>query len=242
MRVLRQILAVIPTYNEHENIHAIIDQVLDADDRVSILVIDDNSPDGTGDIVDDICRINPRVALLRRRGKQGLGTAYVAGFKYALEHQYDAVIEIDADLSHNPADIPRLLEAANDAHFVIGSRYVQGVNVINWPLQRLLLSYFASVYSRIVTGMPFHDLTAGFAVIRREVLEAIDLEHIKSNGYSFQIEIKFNAFRHGFKIVEESIVFTERTRGSSKMNKKIMVEAMWRVWKLRLDAILGRPS
>lgn len=237
---LRRVLAVIPTYNERENVPVILERVLAADHRVSVLVVDDSSPDGTGDYVESLTRRNPRVMLLRREGKQGLGTAYVAGFRRALADGFDAVIEIDADLSHNPHDIPRMLETAEHSHFVIGSRYVSGVNVINWPLQRLLLSYFASVYSRFATGMPYADLTAGYALIRREVLEAIDLDRIRSNGYSFQIEIKFKAFRKGFRLTEVPIVFTERSHGSSKMNKRIVFEAMWRVWRLRLSAILGR--
>jgi len=239
---LRQVLAIMPTYNECENIRSAIERVLASDDRVNLLIIDDASPDGTGEIVEEIQLTNPRVTLMRRGGKLGLGTAYVAGFKYALEKEYDAVIEIDADLSHNPNDIPRLLKAGENVHFVIGSRYVRGVNVINWPLQRLMLSYMASLYSRIVTGMPYTDQTAGFGLIRRPVLEAINLDRIRSNGYSFQIEIKFKAHRRGFRMVEIPIVFTERTQGTSKMNKKIVFEAIWRVWKMRLGTILGRNS
>ena len=236
MQQLNKILAIIPTYDERENIRKVIDLVLKVDPRISILVVDDNSPDGTADIVEEITRTNPRVELLRRSGKMGLGTAYVAGFKTALEQGFDAVIEIDADLSHNPNDLPRMLRLADkDAHFVIGSRYVSGVNVVNWPLQRLLLSYFASVYSRLVTRMPFRDLTAGFAVIRREVLETIDLDRIRSNGYAFQIEIKFLAWKSGFKLVESPIVFVERTEGASKMNRRIVLEAIFMVWKLRFS-------
>jgi dolichol-phosphate mannosyltransferase len=237
---LRNVLAIMPTYNERDNIRLAIERVLASDDRVNLLIIDDASPDGTGEIVSEIQVINPRVTLMRRSAKLGLGTAYVAGFKYALEHEYDAVIEIDADLSHNPNDIPRLLKAGETAHFVIGSRYVQGVNVINWPLQRLLLSYAASIYSRVVTGMPYTDQTAGFGLIRHQVLEKINLDRIHSNGYSFQIEIKFKAHRRGFRVVEIPIVFTERRQGTSKMNKKIVFEAIWRVWKLRLGAVFGR--
>ncbi|MCB2213270.1 polyprenol monophosphomannose synthase [bacterium] len=239
---IRKVLAIMPTYNERDNIRNAIDRVLSADNRINLLIVDDASPDGTGEIVEEIQLTNPRVTLLRRAGKLGLGTAYVAGFKYALERDYDAVIEIDADLSHNPDDIPRLLKAAEKAHFVIGSRYVKGVNVINWPLQRLIMSYTASVYSRLVTGMPYTDQTAGFAAIRREVLERINLNKIRSNGYSFQIEIKFKTHQRGFRIVEVPIVFTEREQGSSKMNKKIVLEAIWRVWRLRLGALLGRSS
>jgi len=239
MKAIQNVLAIIPTYNERENIQYVIDRVLATDPRVAILVVDDASPDGTGDMVEDIAKENARVNLLSRPGKMGLGTAYVAGFKYALERGYDAVIEIDADLSHNPDDIPRLIKYAGDAHFVIGSRYVSGVNVVNWPLQRLLLSYAASVYSRAVTGMPFRDLTAGFALIRREVLEAINLDRIHSNGYSFQIEVKFKAWKRGFRLVECPIIFTERSQGRSKMSKRIVYEAIFMVWKLRFASLFG---
>ncbi len=234
MRELKRILAIIPTYNEIENITTVIERVLATDSRISIVVVDDSSPDGTGDAVAEISERNSRVNLISRSGKLGLGTAYVAGFKYGLENKYDAVVEIDADLSHSPEDIPRLVEFAEEgADFVIGSRYKDGVNVVNWPLRRLLLSYGASIYSRIVTGMPYRDLTAGFGLIRAEVLEAINLDGIKSNGYSFQIEVKFKAFRRGFKLVECPIVFTERIQGHSKMNNRIILEAIFMVWKLR---------
>lgn len=239
MKQIQNVLAIIPTYNERENIHYVIERVLATDPRVGILVVDDNSPDGTGKLVEQIANDNPRVDLLSREGKLGLGTAYVAGFKYALERGYDAVIEIDADLSHNPDDIPRLIKYAKDAHFVVGSRYVGGVNVVNWPLRRLLLSYGASVYSRAVTGMPYRDLTAGFGLIRREVLEALNLDRIRSNGYSFQIEVKFKAWKRGFTITECPIIFTERTQGKSKMSKKIVYEAILMVWKLRFASVLG---
>jgi dolichol-phosphate mannosyltransferase len=240
MKSLQNVLAVIPTYNERENIETILQRVTASDPRVDVLVVDDASPDGTGEIVERIAEDNPRIRLLRREGKQGLGTAYVAGFRDALERGYDAVVEIDADLSHNPDDIPRLLRAAEEAHFVIGSRYVQGVNVVNWPLNRLLLSYGASIYSRVVTGMPYRDLTAGFVLIRREVLEAVDLDRVRSNGYSFQIEMKFKAHKRGFVIREIPIVFTERRLGHSKMNKRIVLEAMSRVWAMRIASIFGR--
>jgi dolichol-phosphate mannosyltransferase len=231
---IKKILAIIPTYNEIENITTVIERVLAADSRISIVVIDDASPDGTGEAVIEISERNSRVNLISRSGKLGLGTAYVAGFKYGLKNKYDAVVEIDADLSHSPEDIPRLVEyAENGADFVIGSRYKDGVNVVNWPLRRLLLSYGASIYSRIITGMPYRDLTAGFGLIRREVLEAINLDGIKSNGYSFQIEVKFKAYRRGFSLVECPIVFTERIQGHSKMNNKIILEAIFMVWKLR---------
>ncbi|MCB2198521.1 polyprenol monophosphomannose synthase [bacterium] len=239
MKQIQNVLAIIPTYNERENIHYVVERVLATDPRVAILVVDDSSPDGTGKLVEEIANDNPRVDMITRAGKLGLGTAYVAGFKYALERGYDAVIEIDADLSHNPDDIPRLIKYAKDAHFVVGSRYVSGVNVVNWPLRRLLLSYGASVYSRAVTGMPYRDLTAGFGLIRREVLEALDLDRIRSNGYSFQIEVKFKAWKRGFTITECPIIFTERTQGKSKMSKRIVYEAILMVWKLRFSSMLG---
>ncbi len=239
MERIKNILAIIPTYNEKKNVRKVIDLVLAQDPRIAILVVDDNSPDGTGEVVSRITSREPRVNLLARKGKLGLGTAYVAGFKHGLENGYDAVVEIDADLSHNPQDLPRMFKLAEKAHFVIGSRYVKGVNVVNWPLQRLLLSYLASMYSRFVTGMPYRDLTAGFAVIRREVLEAINLERIRSNGYAFQIEVKYLAWRKRFNIVECPIIFTERVEGHSKMNKRIVFEAIWMVWKLRLGSIFG---
>ncbi len=240
MNKLQRVLAVIPTYNERDNIEKIIDHVLEADPRLSILVVDDGSPDGTAEIVKERAASTPRIALLQRSSKQGLGTAYVAGFKRAVADGFDAVVEIDADMSHNPKYLPRMLDRIDEgADFVIGSRYKSGVNVINWPLQRLLLSYFASVYSRIITGMPFRDLTAGYTIIRREVLESINLDLIRSNGYAFQIEIKFMAWKKGFKLVETPIVFVERAIGTSKMNKKIVVEAVWMVWKLRLGSLFG---
>ncbi|MBZ0264003.1 polyprenol monophosphomannose synthase [bacterium] len=243
MDQLKTILVIIPTYNEKVNIDKVLERTLMADPRLSVLVVDDGSPDGTGDMVEEYSKTDPRIRLLRRPGKMGLGTAYVAGFKYGLEHQFDAVVEMDADLSHNPADIPRMIKfAENGADFVIGSRYVSGVNVVNWPLQRLLLSYFASIYSRFVTGMPFRDLTAGFALIKRPVLEAIDVDRLRSNGYAFQIEVKYYAWKKGMKLVECPIIFIERADGSSKMNKRIVFEAIYRVWKLRFESMLGKDG
>ncbi|MFH0883296.1 MAG: polyprenol monophosphomannose synthase [bacterium] len=241
MKPIKNLLAIIPTYNEKENIVTVIERVLANDPRIAVLVVDDASPDGTGDIVEKMLKKEPRIYLLRRTGKMGLGTAYVAGFTWALEKGYDAVVEIDADLSHNPEDIIQMMQIAEEeeADFVIGSRYVDGVNVVNWPLKRLLLSYFASVYSRFATGMPFCDLTAGFAVIRADALRAIDLNRIHSNGYSFQIEVKFKIWKKGFKLIECPIVFTERRLGQSKMSKKIVYEAIWMVWKLRFRAMFG---
>jgi len=241
MKAIGSVLAIIPTYNEKENVKTVIQRVLATDPRVSILVVDDGSPDGTGEIVENLGKKEKRISLLRRPEKMGLGTAYVTGFKWALEKGYDAVVEIDADLSHNPDDIVKMLAMAEEqkAHFVIGSRYVDGVNVVNWPLRRLLLSYFASVYSRFATGMPFRDLTAGFALIRREALEAINLDKIRSNGYSFQIEVKFKIYKKGYKMIECPIIFTERRQGKSKMSRKIVFEAIFMVWKLRIWWRLG---
>jgi dolichol-phosphate mannosyltransferase len=241
MKPLKNVLAIIPTYNELDNIDTVIERVLATDPRVDILVVDDASPDGTGERVEELAAKEPRINLMKREGKLGLGTAYVAGFKYGLEKGYAAVVEIDADLSHNPDDIPRMMQMAeeDEADFVIGSRYAEGINVINWPLPRLLLSYGASIYSRFVTGMPFRDLTAGFALIRSEALESINLDRIRSNGYSFQIEIKFKVWKNGFKLQECPIVFTERRVGQSKMSRKIVFEAIFMVWKLRLQSMFG---
>ena len=241
MKPIKNLLAIIPTYNEKDNIVTVIERVLATDPRVAVLIVDDSSPDGTGAIVEKMAKKEPRIHLQTRASKMGLGTAYVAGFTWALEQGYDAVVEIDADLSHNPEDVARMIKMAEEenADFVIGSRYVNGVNVVNWPLKRLLLSYFASVYSRFATGMPFRDLTAGFALIRADALRSIDLNRIRSNGYSFQIEVKFKIWKKGFKLVECPIVFTERRLGQSKMSKKIVYEAIWMVWKLRFRSIFG---
>ena len=206
-------LVVIPTYNEAENIEDIIKRTLDVSPDVEVLVVDDGSPDGTGDIVEKIAKENPRVHLLRRPGKMGLGSAYVTGFKYAIKNRYQWVIEMDADFSHDPADIPRFLELAKEYDLVIGSRYTNGISVVNWPLKRLLLSYFANVYARIVTGVPINDLTGGFKCFNRGVLEAIDLDRIISDGYAFQIEMNFHAWKKGFKIKEMPIIFVERRAG-----------------------------
>lgn len=226
-------LIIIPTYNEAENISSLIPEVLEQDEMVEVLVVDDNSPDGTGEIVADLAKDNPRIHLLERQGKMGLGSAYITGFKYALEHGYEYVIEMDADFSHSPSDIPRLLKEIKDCDLVIGSRYISGVNVVNWPIRRLLLSIFASRYVRFVTRMPVKDPTAGFKCFRREVLESLDLDNIISDGYSFQIEIHYKTWKSGWRIKEIPIVFTERRDGKSKMSKKIVWEAALIVWKLR---------
>jgi dolichol-phosphate mannosyltransferase len=235
----QKVLVIIPTYNELENIRKIIPAILNQGDNIDILVVDDNSPDNTGKYVEEKSRVEPRVKLIKRPGKMGLGTAYITGFKYAIDHNYDIVFEMDADFSHNPNDIPAFLEAIKDADLVLGSRYINGVRVLNWPMRRLMLSYYASVYTRTITGLPVQDTTGGFKCFRIEVLKAIDLDKIKSNGYSFQIEMTYKAYKKNFRIKEIPIVFTEREKGRSKMSKKIVYEAVFMVWKLRIRSILG---
>ena len=233
-------LVIIPTYNERENITRIIGAILEQDDRLEILVVDDGSPDGTGEIVDNIMQHETRLHIIKRPRKMGLGTAYIAGFSYALQNCYDFVFEMDADFSHDPAHLPQFLSAIENADLVLGSRYRNGkVTVVNWPINRLLLSYFANVYARVVTGLPLWDATGGFKCFRRRVLEAIDLTHVRSNGYAFQIEMSFRAWRKHFKIVEIPIVFVDRTEGQSKMSKSIVREAIWMVWRLRFWALRG---
>jgi dolichol-phosphate mannosyltransferase len=234
-----RILVIIPTYNERENIEKLIPAVLAQGKSIEVLVVDDNSPDGTGGIVKGIRAVEPRVHLIERQGKLGLGSAYIAGFRFALENGYDIVFEMDADFSHHPRYIKRFLRAARKNDLIIGSRYVKGVNVINWPLMRLVLSTGASVYTRLITGMPLRDPTSGYKCIGRAVLEKLDLDKIDSDGYSFQIEVNYKAWRMGFKVVEIPIIFVDRNRGSSKMNKKIVLEAIYMVWWLRIQAILG---
>ena len=234
-------LVIIPTYNERENITRIISAVLEKDPRLEVLVVDDGSPDGTGDIVETLGATNPRVHILRRPKKMGLGTAYIAGFQWSLERHYDYTFEMDADFSHDPAHLPQFLREIQTADLVLGSRYRDGkVTVVNWPINRLLLSYFANVYSRVVTGLPLWDSTGGFKCYRRTVLEAIDLSRVRSNGYAFQIEMSFRAWKKNFRIVEIPIVFVDRTEGTSKMSKSIVREAIWMVWRLRFWSISGR--
>ncbi len=234
-------LVIVPTYNERENISRLVEAVLEKDPRLEMLIVDDGSPDGTGDIVEEIGAGNTRVHLLRRPKKMGLGTAYLAGFKWSLERGYDYTFEMDADFSHDPGHLPEFLRAIETADLVLGSRYRHGkVTVVNWPISRLLLSYFANVYARIVTGLPLWDSTGGYKVYRRAVLEAIDLDDVRSNGYAFQIEMSFRAWRKNFRIVEIPIVFVDRTEGTSKMSKSIVLEAVWMVWRLRFWAIRGR--
>ncbi len=233
-------LVIIPTYNEKDNIEKIVLKTLKQDDIIEILVVDDGSPDGTGNIVKSIQENNPKVHLLERKKKMGLGSAYVAGFKYAIKNQFDYIIEMDADFSHNPKEIPNMLKEIQNNDLIIGSRYIVGINVINWSLKRLLLSYFASIYVRVITGMKVNDPTGGFKCFRREVLENIDLDKIISDGYSFQIEMNFRTWCKNYRIKEIPIVFTDRQNGTSKMSKKIVKEAIWMVWYLRILKILGR--
>jgi dolichol-phosphate mannosyltransferase len=239
--VAERALVIVPTYDERENIARLIDTVLAQDRRLEILVVDDGSPDGTAEIVEGLQQAEARVHLIRRPRKMGLGTAYIAGFKWALQRGYDYVFEMDADFSHDPAHLPEFLRAIQGADLVLGSRYRDGkVTVVNWPIGRLLLSYYANVYARAVTGLPFWDATGGFKCFRRAVLQTIDLDSVRSNGYAFQIEMSMRAWKHGFRIVEIPIVFVDRTEGQSKMSRAIVREAVWMVWRLRFAAMRGR--
>jgi len=232
-------LVIIPTYNEMDNIKRLIPDILQRYGNIDVLVVDDNSPDGTGNYVASLGESNPRIKIIQREKKLGLGTAYITGFKYAIQNKYDFVFEMDADFSHDPGEIENFLSAIENNDLVLGSRYLTGVNVINWPMRRLILSYFANFYTRFITGLPIHDATGGFKCFRREVLEAINLDKIKSNGYAFQIEMTFKAWKKGFRIKEISIIFVDRVKGNSKMSKKIVREAVFMVWKLRLRSMLG---
>jgi len=234
-------LVIIPTFNEAVNLSNLLPQVLAQDPRIEVLVVDDNSPDGTGQLAEALAAQNPRVHVLHRRSKQGLGTAYLAGFKWGLEQDYAYFFEMDADFSHDPAHLKEFLKAIQGADLVLGSRYLAGrVTVVNWPMGRLLLSYFANVYARWVTGLRIWDLTGGFKCYRRKVLEGLDLTQVRSNGYAFQIEMSVRAWRKGFKLVEVPIVFVDRTEGQSKMNRAIVREAVWMVPRLRLMAWFRR--
>ena len=237
-------VVIIPTYNEKENVENIVRAVLALEHGFHILIIDDGSPDGTAEIVKRLQKeeFPDELHLVERTGKLGLGTAYIAGFKWAIEHGYDFIFEMDADFSHDPKDLPRLYDACSKEGFdlAIGSRYVSGVNVVNWPMGRVLMSYYASKYVRLVTGVPIHDTTAGFKCYRRKVLETIDLDAIRFKGYAFQIEMKFTAYRLGFKIKEVPIIFVNRVLGSSKMNTSIFGEAFFGVIKLKLRSIFGK--
>ena len=232
-------IVIIPTYNERENIENIIRAVFALEKVFHILIIEDGSPDGTANIVKTLQQEFPeRLFMIERKGKLGLGTAYIAGFKWSLEHNYEYIFEMDADFSHNPADLPRLYKACAEegADVSIGSRYVSGVNVVNWPMGRVLMSYFASKYVRLITGLPIHDTTAGFKCYRREVLQTIDLDGIRFKGYAFQIEMKFTAYKCGFKIVEVPVIFINRELGTSKMNSSIFGEAVFGVIKLKMHS------
>jgi len=233
-------LVIIPTYNERNNVERLLEAVMGVDERIEVLIVDDNSPDGTGELADKIAASNPRVHVMHRKGKLGLGSAYRDGFRYALEYDYELIFEMDADFSHDPRYLPDFLEAIRDNDLVLGSRYVSGVNVVNWPMRRLMLSYGASYYTRAITGMPIKDPTGGFKCFRRRVLESLDLNRIQSDGYSFQIEVSFKVWRKKFRIKEIPIIFVDRHSGTSKMNRRIVFEAVWMVWWLKIQSILGR--
>ena len=232
-------LVISPTYNERKNIKHLVNTVLDNYPDYDLLIIDDNSPDGTSDKVIDLQSKYKNLYLEIRGKKLGLGTAYIYGFKWALDHNYDRIVQMDADLSHNPKDLPMLVEQLNENDLVIGSRYIKGISVVNWPLRRLMLSYGANTYSRIITGMPIMDGTGGFKAWKSEVLSDIDLDSVRSQGYSFQIEMNFRAWIKGYKIKEMPIIFSDRTIGQSKMSKKIVYEAIFMVWRLRIWKIFG---
>jgi dolichol-phosphate mannosyltransferase len=233
-------LIIIPTYDERENLPALLDEIFALPHGLDVLVVDDNSPDGTAALVEERMRTEPRLHLLQRPGKMGLGSAYRDGFRYALDHGAEYIFEMDADFSHDPRSIGDFLEAARDADVVLGSRYIGGVRVVNWPLNRLFLSRGANLYSRLITGLPVHDATGGFKCFRRRALEGIRLDRIRSDGYAFQIEVTFKCWKHGFKIREIPIVFVDRRAGTSKMSRRIIWEAAGVVWQLRLMDLLGR--
>ncbi len=233
-------LVIIPTYNELDNIKNLIPDLLDLyPESLHMLIVDDNSPDGTGDFVSGVAETNPRIHILKRPRKMGLGTAYCLGFKYALENNYDYAFEMDADYSHDPRELKNFLREIETYDVVIGSRYTNGVNVVNWPMRRLLLSFFANKYTHVITGMPIADSTGGFKCFRKEVLAAINFKEVTSNGYAFQIEINFKVWKKGFKLKEIPIIFIDRHVGTSKMSRNIVYEAAWLVWKLRLQSMFG---
>lgn len=236
-------LVIVPTYNERENVKTLIPQILELPSEIEVLVVDDNSPDGTADVVLEMSKKDERIHLLRRKEKLGLGSAYVAGFKYALSRpEIECVFEMDADFSHDPSSIPKFLEAIQDYDLVLGSRYLRGVTVVNWPLSRLILSYSANLFTRVVTGLPVHDATGGFKCFRRRVLESIELDGVHSDGYSFQIEMSFKCWKKGFRIKEIPITFVDRRVGTSKMSQKIIWEAVWLVWRLRLQGLFYKDK
>jgi dolichol-phosphate mannosyltransferase len=232
---MNQTVVIVPTYNERENLPRMIAKLLSLPVAVDVLVVDDNSPDGTGKIADELAAQHPQIHVLHRSEKNGLGRAYIAGFKWALENKYEFIFEMDCDFSHDPEEIPNFLKKAENADLVLGSRYDGGVRVINWPLKRLLLSRFAGIYVWLITGMPFTDPTGGFKCFRRRALEFLKLDAVQSNGYSFQIELSHRLWRDGFKVVETPITFTERVQGSSKLSRNIVIEAFWMVWWLWLQ-------
>ncbi|OGV66405.1 MAG: dolichyl-phosphate beta-D-mannosyltransferase [Lentisphaerae bacterium RIFOXYA12_FULL_48_11] len=231
---MKKALIIIPTYDEKNNVRPISEALLGVKSDLNILFVDDNSPDGTGKIIDEMHTEDKRINVIHRPGKSGLGRAYITGFKWAIENGYDFIFEMDADFSHDPAEIPNFLKAAENADLVLGSRYMHGIRITNWPLSRLILSKSASIYVRLITGMPISDPTGGFKCYRKEVLTSIDLDTIDSNGYSFQIEMKYNAWLRGFRIAEIPITFVDRRSGYSKMNTGIVSEALWEVWKLAM--------
>jgi len=233
-------IIIIPTYNELQNIEQLVQEIFRYEPKINILFIDDASPDGTAELIKKIKSNYSNIHLIERSGKQGLGTAYLTGFRFALQEGYEYIFEMDADFSHDPKEIPHFLKAIDEYDFVLGSRYIKGVNVVNWPLSRLLLSYFANVYTRVITGLPICDSTGGYKCFRRSVLESIDFDKIKSNGYAFQIEINFKAWRKGFRAKEIPIIFVDRVYGESKLSKKIMWEAIFLVWKLRIYSIFRK--
>ena len=233
-------LVIVPTYNERENLPPLIQRLMALPVAVDVLVVDDNSPDGTGQLADGIAASTPRIHVLHRKVKDGLGRAYCAGFAWALEHGYEYIFEMDGDFSHNPDDIPSFLKAAQEADLVVGSRYCNGIRVINWPLKRLMLSMGAGKYVRGITGMPISDPTGGYKCFRRRALATIQLDAVRSNGYSFQIELNHKIWMQGMRIAEVPIIFTDRFQGSSKMSRKIVWEALWMVWRLWLQNGLRR--
>ena len=232
-------LVISPTYNERKNIQSLVEQVLGPNSDYHLLVVDDNSPDKTAEKVKELQQLYPNLHLEERPGKAGLGTAYLFGFQWALDRHFEAIVQMDADLSHDPKDVPRLVAELENHDLVIGSRYVEGVSVVNWPIRRLILSYGANMYSRIITGMPINDATGGFKAWRGSLLDTIRLEKVRSQGYSFQIEMNFRAWRLEASIKEETIIFVDRTIGESKMSKSIMYEAIWMVWRLRIWKLFG---
>jgi dolichol-phosphate mannosyltransferase len=235
-----KVLVIIPTYNERENLEELLQQIFAQPiPDLHVMIIDDNSSDGTGALAEELRTRNPRIEVMHRPGKLGLGSAYVAGFRHALEHGYDVVFEMDADFSHNPDSLPEFIREIAEVDLVVGSRYLYGVTVVNWPLTRLILSYGANLYTRIITGLPIKDATGGFKCFRRQVLESLDLDRVKSDGYGFQIEINYKAWRKRFRIKEIPILFVDRRAGTSKMSRRIVWEAALLVWRLRLLDLLG---